>query len=296
VVTTEKRRQLMGLKERWASGEFTFLAELQPPKGTDLSDLLRQANSLQGHVQAFNIPDLQNAILRMGSLPVCTLLKKQGLEAIFNLSCIDRNRLALQSELLNASAVGMENVLILQGDSPALGDHYDAKPVFDLDLPGLLGAAKRLQEGYDLAGNELQGKPRFCVGSRIQIRAKSKDFDLETAEMEKQIALGVNFFLTSSVYDPSLFEAFIKRTASLGSPILASVTLLKSAGMARYIDKHVEGASIPGPVIEKLMKAPDKQTASVEIARETIRQLKPLCKGIEIVPIGWESLIPAVLP
>ena len=285
----------MALKERLASGEFTFVAELQPPKGNHLSEIFEHAKSLGGHVHAVNVPDLQNAIMRLGSLSVCALLKAQGMETIFNLSCSDRNRLALQSELLNASALGLENVLILPGDAPTLGDHYDAKPVFDLDVPGLLGAAKRLQEGYDLMGNELKGKPRFYVGSQIQIRAKGQDFDLEATEMERKMALGVNFFLTSSVYDTHLFEAFMKKAASLNVPVIAGVTLLKSAGMARYIDKHVEGASIPGAIIEKLMKASDKQKASVEIARETIRQLKPLCQGIQIIPIGWEPLIPAVL-
>jgi len=231
----------------------------------------------------------------LGSLSVCALLKARGAETIFTLSCADRNRLALQSDLLNASALGLDNVLILQGDSPSIGDHYEAKPVFDLDVPGLLGAAKRLQEGYDLAGNELQGKPQFCVGSQIRLRATSQDMDLEVIEMEKKIGIGVDFFVTSSVYDAGLFETFMKKAAPLKVPIIAAVTLLKSVGMARYVNKHVEGALIPETAIDKLMKAPDKQEASIEIAKEMIHQLKPLCQGIQIIPIGWEQLIPAVL-
>jgi 5,10-methylenetetrahydrofolate reductase len=241
------------------------------------------------------IPDLQNAIMRLGSLSVCTLLKARGTETVFTLSCSDRNRLALQSDLLNASALGLDNVLILHGDPPSVGDHYEAKPVFDLDVLGLLGAAKRLQEGYDLAGNELQGKPQFCVGSQVRLRATSQDMDLEITEMEKKIGIGVDFFITSSVYDAGLFEAFMKKAASLKTPIIAAVTLLKSVGMARYVNKHVEGASIPETVIDKLMKAPEKQEASIEIAKEMILRLKPLCQGIQIIPIGWEQLIPAVL-
>ena len=285
----------MSLKERLGSGKFVVAAELQPPKGTRLTDLLEQADRLRGRVDVIHIPDLQNAIMRLGSLSVCTLLKARGTETIFTLSCGDRNRLALQSDLLNASALGLENILILQGDSPSTGDHYEAKPVFDLDVPGLLGAAKRLQEGYDLAGNELQGKPQFCVGSQIRLRATSQDMDLEVIEMEKKIGIGVDFFVTSSVYDAGLFETFMKKAAPLRVPIIASVTLLKSVGMARYVNKHVEGASIPETAIDKLMKAPDKQEASIEIAKEMIRRLKPLCRGIQIIPIGWEQLIPAVL-
>jgi 5,10-methylenetetrahydrofolate reductase len=289
------RENAMSLKERLGSGKFVVVAELQPPKGNRLTDLLEQADRLRGRVDVIHIPDLQNAIMRLGSLSVCTLLKARGTETIFTLSCGDRNRLALQSDLLNASALGLENILILQGDSPSTGDHYEAKPVFDLDVLGLLGAAKRLQEGYDLAGNELQGKPQFCVGSQIRLRATGQDMDLEVIEMEKKIGIGVDFFVTSSVYDAGLFETFMKKAAPLKVPIVAAVTLLKSVGMARYVNKHVEGASIPETAIDKLMKAPDKQEASIEIAKEMIRRLKPLCRGIQIIPIGWEQLIPAVL-
>jgi 5,10-methylenetetrahydrofolate reductase len=285
----------MSFKEQLESRKFVVIAELQPPKGNHLSELFEQAELLKGRVDAINIPDLQNAIMRLGSLSVCTLLKAKGIETIFNLSCRDRNRLALQSELLNASALGLKNILILPGENPTLGDHFDAKPVFDLDMTGLLGAAKRLQEGYDLAGNELKGKPQFCMGTQIPLRAKGHDQDLEVIEMERKIGLGVCFFLISSVYDVSLFESFAKKAAHFKVPIIAGVTLLKSAGMARYINKNMEGASIPEPVIDRLMKASNKQQASIEIAKETVHQLRPLCQGIQIIPIGWEQLIPAVL-
>ncbi len=285
----------MSLRERLSSGKFVVVAELQPPKGNHLTDLFGQADRLRGRVDAIQVPDLQNAIMRLGSLSVCTLLKARETETIFTLSCSDRNRLALQSDLLGASALGLDNLLVLQGDAPSTGDHYEAKPVFDLDVFGLLGAVKRLQEGYDLAGNELQGKPKFFVGSQIRIKATSQEMDLEVAEMEKKAGVGVDFFVTSPVYDAGLFETFIKKAASLKVPIIAAVTLLKSVGMARYVNKHVEGASIPEADIDKLMKAPDKREASVQIASETIRRLKPACRGVQIIPIGWEQLIPAVL-
>ncbi len=285
----------MSFKERLESGKFVTLAELQPPTGNHLSELFEQAERLKGKVAAISVPDLQNEIMRLGSLPVCALLKAKGIETIFNLSCSDRNRLALQSELLNASAFGLDNVLILQGESPGLGDHFDAKAVFDLDLPGLLGAAKRLQEGYDMAGNELKGKPRFCMGTQMPLKANGQDMDLELREMEKKVALGACFFIVSSVYDVSRFERFMKKAASLRVPVIAGVALLKSVGMARYINKNVEGASIPETIIDRLMKAPNKQLVSIEIAKETVRQLRPLCQGVEIVPMGWEHLLPAVL-
>jgi len=285
----------MSFKERLESGKFAVVAELQPPKGNSLSELYEYAELLKGRVDAINVPDLQNAIMRLGSLSVCTLLKAKGLEVIYNLSCSDRNRLALQSELLNASALGLKNILVLQGDPPSIGDHFEARAVFDLDVMGLLNATKRLQEGYDLVGNDLQGKPQFCVGTLINAAAKGHVLDLEIMDMEKKIRLGAEFFLTHSIYDVSLFESFIKKAAQFKVPIIAGITLLKSVGMARYVNKHVEGAFIPDPIIDQLMKASDKQKASVEIAGGLIKALKPLCQGVQIISLGWEKQIPAIL-
>jgi len=285
----------MPFKDQLDSGKFVVVAELQPPKGNDLSELNEYAELLKGRVDAVNVPDLQNAIMRLGSLSVCTLLKVKGMEVIFNLSSSNRNRLALQSELLNASALGLKNILISQGDPPSIGDHFEAQAVSDLDLMGLLGAAKRLQEGYDLMGNDLQGKPQFCIGSHVNAAAKGHVLDLEVMDMEKKIRLGVDFFFTHSIYDVSLIEPFIKKVAHFKVPIIAGITLLKSVGMARYVNKHVEGASIPDSIIDQLMKASDKQKASIEIAGSLIKGLKPLCQGVQIIPIGWERQIPALL-
>jgi methylenetetrahydrofolate reductase (NADPH) len=285
----------MTLKERLDSGKFVVVVELQPPKGNDLSEVFQNAELLKGRVDAVNVPDLQNAIMRLGSLSVCALLKSKGMEVIYNLSCSDRNRLALQSELLNASALGLKNILILQGDHPSIGDHFEAQPVFDLDVMELLGAAKRLQEGYDLMGNDLQGKPQFCVGALANAAAKGHVLDLEIMDMEKKIRLGVDFFCTSSVYDVSLLETFVKKVAHFKVPIIVGISLLKSVGMARYVNKHVEGASIPDSIIDNLMRASDKREASIEIAADLIKALRSLCQGIQIIPIGWENLVPPLL-
>jgi len=285
----------MSFKEQLELGKFVIVVELQPPKGSDLSEVFQNTELLKGRVDAVNVPDLQNAIMRLGSHSVCALLRAKGMEVIYNLSCSDRNRLALQSELLNAAALGLKNLLLLQGDHPSIGDHFEAQPVFDLDVAGLLGAAKRLQEGYDLMGNDLLGKPQFCVGTMVNAAAKGHVLDLEVMDMEKKIRMGVDFFFTHSVYDVSAFEAFVKKVAHFKVPIIAGITLLKSVGMARYINKHVEGASIPDSIIDQLMKASDKRQASVEIAGHLISALKPFCQGIQIIPIGWENLIPSML-
>ncbi len=285
----------MPLKENLEAGRFVVIAELQPPKGIDLNEIHENSQRLKGRVDAFNIPDLQNSIMRLGSLSVCTLLKERGMEVIFNISCSHRNRLALQSDLLNASALGLKNILVLQGDPPSIGDHFEAKPVFDLDVMGLLNAVKKLQEGYDLMGNDLQGRPQFFVGAEVNATAKGHVLDLEIMDMEKKIRLGVDYFFTKSIYEPSLLENFIKRTSHFKVPIIAGITLLKSAGMARYMNKHVEGTFIPDSIIDRLMKAPDRQKVSVEIAGDLIKEIKPFCQGINIIPIGWETLIPVLL-
>ena len=151
---------------------------------------------------------------------------------------------------------------------------------------------ERLQEGYDLTGNELQGKPDFFVGAEIHGTVKSQTLEQELAVMEKKIRLGVDFFVTDSVYDVNLFEAFVKQAAPFKVPILASITLLKSVGMARYIHQHMEETSIPDSIIDRLMKAPDKREASIGIAADLIKALRPLCQGVRIVPLGWEGLVP----
>lgn len=271
------------------------VVELQPPKGINLSEIYQHAESLRGRVDAISVPDLQHSIMRLGSLSVCALLKGKGLEVIFNLSCSDRNRLALQSELLNAAALGIHNVLILQGTPPSIGDHFEAKPVFDLDVMGLLGAAKRLQEGYDLMGNDLQGKPQFCIGAMVNAGAKGHILDLEVMEMEKKIRSGAEFFITNSIYDLNLIEKFSKKVAHFKVPILVSITLLKSVGMARYMNKHIEGTFIPDSIIDRLMRASDKQEESIRIATELIKGMRPFCQGVQIIPIGWETLIPPLL-
>jgi 5,10-methylenetetrahydrofolate reductase len=285
----------MTFKERLNLGKFTVVVELQPPKGNDLAELYENAELLKGRADAINVPDLQNSIMRLGSLSVCTLLKARGMEVIFNLSCSNRNRLALQSELLNASALDLKNILILQGDPPSIGDHFEAQSVFDLDVMSLLAAAKRLQEGYDIMGNDLQGKPHFSVGTQVNAAAKGHALDLEISDLEKKIRLGVDFFFTGSIFDLSLFEPFAKKVAPFKVPVIAGITLLKSVGMARYVNKHVEGASIPDSIIDQLMKASDKKEASIQIAGNLIKQLKPLCQGIQIIPIGWEKQVPPLL-
>jgi 5,10-methylenetetrahydrofolate reductase len=269
-------------------------SEIGPPKGVDTKMILEDAELIRGRVDAINVTDLQSSVMRLGSLAVCTLLKQKGFEPIFQITCRDRNRLALQSDILSAAALGIKNLLILTGDHPSLGDHPEAKPVFDLDSVQLLSAVKRLQEGFDMKQNRLEGSPpEFCVGAVVNPGADP--LEPQILKMEKKIAAGAEFFQTQAVYDLKVFENFLNKTRHLKATILAGIVLLKSAGMARYMNKNVAGVFVPDNLIKEMEQAKDKVAKSVEIAVGLIKELKPMCNGIHIMPIGWDKVVPRLL-
>ena len=283
----------MKLTELFARGKFVVTSEIGPPKGVNVQEMLEVADLLKGRVDAVNITDQQSSVMRLGSLASCHLLKERGIEPVFQITCRDRNRIALQSDLLSAYALGIENVLCLTGDYVALGDHPDAKPVFDLDSVSLLVAAKRLQEGYDLAGNELAGKPDFCLGAVVTPGAEP--LEPQIIKMEKKVKAGAQFFQTQAVYDPRRFEEFMGQVKHLNVPVMVGIVLLKSAGMARFMNKNVAGVHVPESLIEEMEEATERRAKSIEIAARLINEMKDLCQGVHIMPIGWERMVPAVL-
>jgi 5,10-methylenetetrahydrofolate reductase len=284
----------MSFKEKIHSGKFLVTSEIGPPKGIQTKEILTDVELIRGQVDALNVTDLQSSVLRLGSLAVCALLKQKGFEPIYQLTCRDRNRLALQSDLLSAASLGIENVLLLTGDHTTLGDHPDAKPVFDLDSVQLLGVAAKLQQGLDMHGNKLEGEPpKFCLGAVVNPGADP--LGPQIMKMEKKIKAGAEFFQTQAVYDLRVFENFLSQTKQFKVPVLAGIVLLKSAGMARYMNKNVAGVSVPDNLIKEMEGAQDKVAKSVEIASRLIKQLKPLCQGIHIMPIGWNKVVPRVL-
>ena len=255
--------------------------------------MLEDADLIKGRVDAINVTDLQSSVMRVGSLAVCRLLKERGHEPILQVTCRDRNRLALQSDLLSAAILGIENVLALTGDYPTLGDHPEAKPVFDLGSVELLKVIGMLQEGKDMKGNLLKGTPRFCAGAVVNPGADP--LEPEIIKMEKKEASGARFFQTQAVYDIGLFKKFLDSSRHIKVPILAGIVLLKSAGMARYMNKNVAGVFVPDSLIKEMEEAKEKSAKSIEIASRLIKELKPLCQGIHIMPIGWDKKVPLVL-
>ncbi len=285
----------MSLREQLESGKFIIVSEIQPPKGIDTRELLENADFLKGRVDFVVVPDLQNAVMRLGSLATCHLLMQRGIKPVLQIACRDRNRLALQSDLLNAAVLGIDNVLVIQGEDPSLGDHPEAKPVFDLTSIELISVIQGLQKGHDMAGNDLDGFPKFFVGAEVNPGLEPGALELEISDMEKQIRMGANFFLTPAIFDIDLLEKFMRKVEHLKVPIFAGVTILKSAGMARYMNRVMRGVFVREETITKLLKAPDKLKASTEIASSLIKGMKGLCQGIYVIPIGWEKRVPAVL-
>ncbi len=285
----------MGFADHLTAGEFVKIVEIQPPKGVDLTKFLGHAEAIRGRVDAILVPELETSIMRLSSLAASKILSEKGFETIHHTPCGHKNRIALQSELLGAYVLGLDTVWVTRGDPPNIGDHPEAKEVFDLGENDLLSAIKRLQEGYDLSGNDLEGVPTFTVGAAFSAGAEGHVLDLELLEIEKKIRLGVDFFITTPVFDLDQFSQVMEKVRPFKVPVMASVMILKSVGMARYINKHIEGVKVPDHIIQRMMKEPDKQKASIEITASIIKGFEGLCDGVCIVPIGWEDRVPQVL-
>jgi len=285
----------MGWRDQLQSGRFLKIVEALPPKGVDVKGFEERLIPLKGRVEAIYVPSLQGGVMRMSSWVAGRYLLDRGYETICEISCAHQNRVAVQAELLGASHLGIENIMAVSGDDPKMGDHPEAKAVFDIDILELLGGIRNLQEGHDMSGGDLNGAPRFCVGTKVDASVRGKGLDEQMRAMEQMVGLGAEFFITTTVYDLVQFEAFMQKAKTFGVPIIAGLMVLKSAGMARYINKHVEGVVVPEAIIERLMKAPDKIMASIEIAAEVIKGIKGMCQGVSIISMGWEDKAPAIL-
>lgn len=283
----------MSVVELVKQGKFVVTAEVGPPKGVDIQEMLETVELMRGRVDAINVTDQQSSAMRLGSLAICHLIKEKGLEPVFQITCRDRNRIALQSDLLSAYVLGIENILCLTGDHVSLGDHPQAKPVFDLDSVSLLLTAKELEQGRDLAGKELMGAPNFCLGAVVPPGADP--IEPQIIKMEKKVKAGAQFFQTQAVYEPEKFKEFMKAVAYLNVPVLVGVVLLKSAAMARFMNKNVAGVYVPDDLIEEMDGAENRAQKSIEIAARLIKEMKPLCQGVHIMAIGWENKVPEVL-
>ncbi|SHI06590.1 5,10-methylenetetrahydrofolate reductase [Sporobacter termitidis DSM 10068] len=288
----------MKLTELFQRGEFVVTAEVGPPKGFHIDHLLHEADEyLKGRVHAVNVTDNQSSVMRLGSLATCKALKDRGLNPIFQMTCRDRNRIALQSDILSAALFGIENLLCLTGDHTTLGDNPQAKPVFDLDSVSLLHMVKKLESGEDLAGNPLEGDaPKFSKGAVVS--PCSDSVDVQLAKMEAKVKAGAEYFQTQAVYEPEKFIKFMEKAKQFGVPVQLGIVIPKNAGMAKYMNANVAGISVPDSMIEELQKDKEKTKAGItgiEISARIIKECRPYCQGVHIMAMGWESKVPDIL-
>lgn len=286
----------MRLKNKLDTQEFAILAEMEPPKGVNVSMMVTNAMRVEDRVDAFVVPDMNEAILRMSAFGGAMILQGKGMEAVMQVSCRDRNRLALQADLLAAHACGISNIMAVRGDDPSVGDHHLAKAVNDLEVLELLDATRRLEEGQDMAGIDLSGAPQFLVGSTVNAGAKGEALDRELEEMNKEMETGVRFFVTPPLFDLAFVDPFLKRVDRRETHIIPTVLLLKSVGMARYIDRHQEYVHIPEAAIERMQKAKDKADECIQIAANMASTLKDEgFSGILLSTVGWDDRLPEIL-
>jgi methylenetetrahydrofolate reductase (NADPH) len=285
----------MGFEQRILSGNFVILAEMNTPKGVDTSQLVLNARRIKGRVDAVIVPDMDNGIMRMSALAGGVLMNQQGIEAIIHVYCRDRNRMAIQGDILAAHALGIQNLMVVSGEDILTGDHHDARPVNDLDELGLLSAIRSLEEGKDLGGSELNGAPTFTVGCTMAQCAEGQSLECELELTRKKVEAGAKFIVTPPVFDINRFESFMISARGLGVPVISTVFLLKSVGSARYIATNEPEAGLSEELIRRIRKASDREMECIRIAGETIAAIKELSQGVRIITLGWEHRLPSIL-
>ena len=279
------------------SGEFIVTAEAAPPKGTNLEKFKHHVELLKDKVHALNVTDHQSSVMRFPSLGGAMMIKEMGGEPILQMTCRDRNRLALQADLLLAHSRGINNVLCLTGDAVVVGDHKEAKGVFDLDSSQLIKAIRTMEKGKDMAGNNLDGAVNFCAGAIVTPEANPLPPQL--IKFEKKIEAGAEFVQTQAVYDLDGFKEFMDYAYQFDVKILAGIILLTSAPMARFMNKNVPGVTVPQELIDEMAAAAKGKAleTGIDIAGRMIRRIRDenICHGVHVMAIGKEEVVPAIL-
>lgn len=281
------------LKQSLASGKFIITAEICPPKGTDTSDFLNKAQLLKNKITAANVTDNQRAVMRLSSLACSVLLLKQGIDPVFQMTCRDRNRIAIQSDIMGAWALGVRNILALSGDHVSFGDHREAKAVFDLDSVQLVQVIKKLNQGTNMKDTPLKGGTDFFIGAVVAPEADP--WEPEMIKFEKKIEAGAKFFQTQAIYDMEKFHKFYEYAKQFDVKILGGILLLKSAKMAQFLNNNVPGVTVPKHLIDELEKVSDQLGKGIEIAARQVNKLKEFCDGAHIMAIGQEESVVKII-
>ncbi len=286
----------MSLRSKLEAGEFSLLAEIETSKGIDVLSMVANARQVKDKVTAFVVPEMSNAVMRMSALGGAMVLQNKDMETVMQVNCRDRNQLALQADLLAAGACGIVSIIAVNGDDPSVGDHPQAKAVYDLEPCELLQAARELNNGSDLAGNPLSGATNFLLGATANVCCEGETLEREVEEVNKKIAAGAQYIITSPVFDLESVENLASTIDCQKKKVIPTVLLLKSVGMARYISQTQEYISIPDSIIDRIRKSSDKAGECIRIAREMIAALEVAgFGGVLISTVGWEHKLPEIL-
>jgi 5,10-methylenetetrahydrofolate reductase len=284
----------MFLKEGLEKKRFVVTSEIQPPVDTDIKELLKNIEKIRGRLDGVTVPEFEFEGVVTDSIGTCRLLRENKFDPILQTTCREKNRLDLQSYLLKASEQGVKNILAFTADYRITGDSLQEIMFFYVDSGKLFSVVDSLKEGQDVMGREVE-KRDFFVGSGIDAGWGKNVPDLELKEMEEMVKLGTGYFLSTPVFDLDEFQKFMKRVEHFGIPVIAEVILVRTAGMAHFINRHLKQGLVPQEIIQKLAKAPLKEKASIEIFTDIIKGLKDICQGVHLIPVGWEEKLPKFL-
>ncbi len=282
----------MTFSEALKNKDFVVTAELSPPKGVELADVLKKADLLKGKVDGVNATDNQVAVLHLSSVAFCALLKQKGLDAILQMNCRDRNALAMQADLLGAYALGIRNVLAITGDYPKKSLHHVVRPVFDIDSVQLIKLINDMNKGIDFAGEELAGAPSFTVGGVVNPGADPIEGQL--VKLRKKIDAGAQFIQTQIVYDIDGFKKFRDKTKDIKVKFLLGILPIRSAKMAQNI-LNIPGVHIPKKILERIGESKDPVQEGIDISAEIINGLKGYIDGVHFMTLNNVEVIPDIL-
>ncbi len=284
----------MFLKESLEKKRFVVTSEIQPPVDTDIKELLKNIEKIRGRLDGVTVPEFEFEGVVTDSIGTCRLLRENKFDPVLQTTCREKNRFDLQSYLLKASEQGVRNIIAFTADYLITGDSLQEIMFFHVDSFKLFSVVDSLKEGQDVMGREVE-KRDFFVGSGIDAGWGKNVPDLELKEMEEMVKLGTGYFLSTPVFDLDEFQKFMKRVEPFGIPVIAEVILVRTAGMAHFINRHLKQGLVPQEIIQKLAKAPLKEKASIEIFTDIIKGLKDICQGVHLIPVGWEEKLPKFL-
>lgn len=285
----------MSFQKRLSAQEFVVLAEMHTPKGVNITRLVNDARRIKGRIDGVVIPDMDNGIMRMSALAGGVLMQQQGLEAIMHVYCRDRNRMALQGDILAAHVMGIQNLLVTGSEDMSQSDHRDAAEVYDIDEVELVGAITGLTDGKDMGGFELDGVPSFTTGISFGPFSDDASFDEELKIASEKVEAGARFMISPPVFDLEKLRTFMDKVAPLSVPVIPTVFLIKSLAIAQYIANSEPGAAISDDLIRRIRKSADREHEGIKIAAETLTAVKSMAQGVMLQTLGWENRIPDIL-